>query len=430
MNGEGRDPGLQRAIQERALARHVARHVYPYSAFYRRRLDEAGLGRSPSPADLLRRLPLTEVADLRATAELVLRPDEVTLQRFASPSTLLKVVWAKLARRADHLNRTSIEPTYKPVHWHVAEGAPIAYTAADLDLLADVGRRLLAHSGLGRYDVLTSVVAPGPDLAYWELVLGARAAGLSAIHLGPAATTGDLRALEPTVVAGSAPHLERLLRAAAPRPLPGLHTLVVTGEPLDDRARSMLAALAPRAAIIGAWAPPGVRSLWVTCRGGTEYHTFPDVELLEVVDPLTGSPAGADGEFVWSGIGWMGTAILRLRTGVTGAVDTSRCAICGRTSPRVTVGSKEPPFVRVLDRAPEITGWQAELRTVDGAEELIVHLALDGAGHPGNLLRRLDRDLSATQYVVVDAATIEERLNASGYRRVLDRRTGASGAPG
>lgn len=424
MQGERRDPRLQRSIQERALAHHVAHHVYPYSSYYRARFDEVGLGRNPPVTDLLRRLPLTDVSDLADSPAMVLRPDEATLQRFASPTVLVKIVWAKLTRRADHLNRTVIEPTYKPVQWLLADGVPIASSASDLRLLGDVGRRLLAHAGLGRYDVVASLVAPGPDLAYWQLVEGCRAAGLSAIHLGPAAAADDLLALAPTVVAGDAVHLERMLRSAT-RPLPGLHTLIVTGEPLDDGRRHRLAAWAPGVAVVGAWAPVGTRSLWVTCRGGTEYHTFPDVELIEVVDPLTGAPAGADGELVWSGIGWMGTALLRFRTGFTGVLTTGRCPTCGRTSPRVAIGSQEPTFVRVLDRAPEIAGWQAELRTVDGAEELIVHLALDGVGHPGKLLRRLDRELSATQYVVVDTAALGERLNDSGCRRVLDRRTGS-----
>lgn len=417
-----RHPAYQRAHQERLLSRDVAADVYPYSAWYRARLEAAGLGRKAAGSDILRRLPLTSLDGVHDPADLVLRPEEATLQRFAPPGLLLQIFWAKLRRRADRLNRNVIEPRYKPVHWHLAAGVPIAYTDADLTRLADLGRHALALAGLGRYDVAVTVLAAEPDPAWWELVLGFRRAGVSALHLGDDATGAQVRAASPAVLAGRVATLERVLAAAGP--LPQLHTLVVAGEVLTDRARATLRRLAPGAAVVGMWAPPAVRSLWVTCRGGDGYHTEPDAELVEVVDPATGEPAGpgADGEVVWTGLGWKGTVLLRLRTGVIGVVDDTPCPTCGRTSPRVHVTAGEPPFARVLDAAPEVRAWQAELRTVDGHEELIVTLAVAGDGHPGRVLRALDRELSVTQFVVLPQAEVEARLASAGHRRVLDHR--------
>jgi hypothetical protein len=83
----------------------------------------------------------------------------------------------------------------------------------------------------------------------------------------------------------------------------------------------------------------------------------------------------------------------------------------------------------VLDRAPGVTGWQAELRTVNGAEELIVFVSVDSDGHPGPLLRALDRELSVTQFVVLDRHALAERLAAAGDRRVVDLRDGATAPP-
>jgi hypothetical protein len=146
--------------------------------------------------------------------------------------------------------------------------------------------------------------------------------------------------------------------------------------------------------VIGAGAPPGVRSLWVEWRGGDgSAHTFPDVEIVEDVD----------GEIVWTGIGWKGSALLRFRTGVRGTIEGGRCRRCGRTSPRVRFLAEEPRFARVLDATPE----------------LVVHLALEADGHPGRVLRALDRELSVTQFVVVSAEELEARLNATNYQRVL-----------
>lgn len=419
MIGERRDPAQLRALQLRALARYVTEEVYPYSPFYRERLDAAGLGRQATGDRILRALPLTSFADVHDPGELVLRPDEKTIQRFASAKLLVKVAWAKFQRRADRVNRDVIDPTYKPVRWVIADGITIGYTDDDVERLAEQGRRWLALAGLGRYDVILSVLPAGPDVGWWELVEGARAAGLSALHLPDGVTPHQLAVVRPTVVAGRAADLDRLLRATPRDDLASVHTLLVVGDPLDDATRAALAAHAPGVAVVAAWAPAGVRSLWVECRGGTSAHVAPDVDLVETVDD----------EIVWTGLDWMGTALLRLRTGVTGRVDSAPCPTCGRTSPRVTAVGRAPRFVTVLDRTPEVRAWQAELRTVGGVDELIVHLAVDGADdngggrrHPGRVLRALDHELSVTQFVVATPEEIAARLLASGNRRVVDLR--------
>ena len=403
-----------RALQLRALARYVNDDVYPYSPFYRERLDAAGLGRSAPGERILRDLPWTSFADIDDPGDLVLRPDEAAIQRFASPRLLLKVAWAKFQRHADRINREVIDPVYKPVRWVIAEGITIGYTDDDIDRLGAQGRRWLALAGLGRYDVVVNLLPAGPEVGWWELVEGCRDAGVSALHLPSGATPHQLRVVRPTVLAGAAADLERLLRASSPDDVPGLHTVLVVGGWLDDAARSTLSSLAPPgAAIVAAWAPPGVRSLWVECRGGTHPHISPDVEFVEAVD----------GELVWSSIGWKGTAMLRLRTGVRGRLDEGPCPACGRTSPRVVPAPRAPAFASLLDATPEVTAWQAELRTVDGTEELIVHLVIDGGdGHPGRVLRALDRQLSVTQFVVTTPDVMAARLESSGHRRVVDLR--------
>src|SRR5207245_10547740 len=129
--------------------------------------------------------------------------------------------------------------------------------------------------------------------------------------------------------------------------------------------------------------------------------------------PRAGVPVdgGSDGEVVWSALGWKGSVFLRLRTGVYGALDESACPECGRTTPRLlpTTGA-EPSFAKVLDAHPGVQTWQAELRTVDSHEELIVYLTLAGNGRPGRMLRELDRHLSVTQFVVLDRRRLDARL--------------------
>jgi hypothetical protein len=87
------------------------------------------------------------------------------------------------------------------------------------------------------------------------------------------------------------------------------------------------------------------------------------------------------------------------------------------------VSPSAPSFLDVLDRHHGVAGWQAELRSEAGYEELLVFLALSGATRLEQLLVDLDVHLSATQYVVVDRATLDARLAAHLDRRVVDLRT-------
>src|SRR5581483_11493100 len=429
MAWERRKPSWIRNAQDRALRAYLAQDVYPYSPYYQVRFDEAGVGQRgvKTRADL-DKLPLTAFDDVVNPASVVLRPDEQSIQQYARIGLVARVFWAKLWRREWVVNQRLIDPVYKPLHWHVDDGFPIGSSAEDVDRLAELGRRWLELGGVARYDVLVSVLPPGPNLAYWELVFGSRQAGVSALHMNPNTTVDQLAAARPNVIAGRASELMRLLEAARPieKSLDGLRTILVAGARLDDATRRHITALVDgQASVVAAWAPPGVRSLWVQCREGEGLHTAPDVELLEVVDPLTGTPVadGTEGEVVWTSLDWKGTVFLRLRTGVYGGVDENACPACGRTTPRlIPTGAADPSFVRVLDSHPKVQAWQAELRTVDGKEELIVYISLEPNGRPGRLLRELDRDLTVTQFVVLDRRRLDARLSSHGDTRVLDLR--------
>jgi hypothetical protein len=412
--------------QDRALARYMRNHVAPFSPFH----ADVLRSRPVNGREDLTGLPLTRLEDVVDPADLVLRPTAERLDAAPDRELRLQWWWARLRRRTAAFNRDVLEPRYKPIHWHLHE-VPIAYTAEDLDRLGEIGRSMLEMAGVRPTDVLVSVYPPGPDVGFWQLQLGAREAGVPSLFLERDDVRPDeVARLRPTVLAGRAGDLIRLLAEGrdAGFSFAGLSTLLVIGEPLDPNRRARLAELGGRTdapvAVVAAWAPPGVRALWSECRDGIDAHTWPGAEIVELVDPLSGTavPPGADGEMVWTPIGWMGSVLLRLRTGAYGCIDDTACVSCGRTSPRLRVVNSLPPFARILEDHPEVVAWQAELRTHDGAEELIVFLSTDAPGHPGRLLRELDRQLSVTQFVVLGRAAMDDRLRASGDRRVVDLR--------
>lgn len=401
------------------LSRYLRREVAAFSPYYRRLAGDGDAAWTGSLDDLSR-LPLLRLSEIEEPAEFVLRPDPTSRPRRGSPP---------------------VERRYKPVHWALDHGVPVGSSAADLDRMAVLGASWLSLAGVGPTDVLVGLAQPGPHLSYWQLVMGAREAGVSAVHLPPPPAASEVARLWPTVLAGRPFDLARLLATARAEgtPLVGVHTLLAIGEPLEEGMRSKLVQLLEspsEGAVVAAWAPPGVRSLWGECRegaagggAGTEpsrpgLHTWPEAEVLEVIDPLSGTaaPPGADGEVVWTALGWSGTVFVRLRTGVFATLDDGPCPACHQAGPRLSIVSDTPAFLTALDRHPGVTGWQAELRTVDGNEELLVFMSLAPAVAGREVVHELDTQLSATQYVVVEGPVLDSRLAASGDRRVLDLR--------
>ena len=412
------------------MTTYVSRVLYPYSAFYRPRFDRVGLGpRGVRSPDDLRRLPLTRRSEVVDPTELVLRPDEPSIQRHGSASLLMKVSVAKVRASQSHFNQRVIDPTFKPIHWHVDDGMLVGSSAEDVERLAELGRRWLELAGVRRYDVVVGLLPAGPNLAYWELVLGCRRAGLAAIHLGPTASPAQLDALRPAALVGRPADLVRVLEDAAARgvDLGSVRTVLTAGEPPDEPSRTRLRALltAPDAAVLGAFAPPLVRAMWAECRASDGFHTWPDCEVIDVVDASSGLyvPGSVEGEVVWTALGWKGTVAVRLRTGVVARLDERPCPGCGTAVPRLHVVQPEAGLAGVLESHPAVAAWQAEWRSVDGHDELLVFLApVAGVGHPGRLVRELDAQLLVSQFVVLSRPEVDARLAAAGGRRVLDLR--------
>lgn len=447
-------------VQEELLREYVLHHVYPYSPFYRRRLDGAKIpAKSITGMADLAKLDPTGWNEVEAEpGAFVLRPTERAIARFGERKLVMAITKAKLRGKVAELNRDLIDPAYKPIHWHLEGDVPIGYSGEDIQRLGEAGRRVVQLAQIARDDVVVGLAAPGPSLVYWQLVEGARQAGVSAVHLGPDAGSDRVVAAAPTVLAGSAGEIGQTLAAfeSAKRRITRLRTLLCLGDAVDESTRDALRTQGRRLGegdleVVTAWAPPGVRALWGECRGGRGFHSYPDLEWIETL---------SDGEMAWTSLVWHGSAFLRLRTGVRATIDDSGCPTCGRVGPRVVLEGMAPaPAARpaaarvaapvkdkpepaaepvpvaagdgvpapkkawnleVLDEHPAVAAWAAELRRVEGVEELIVFLAPAGIDRLGPLFRELDSTLSATQYVVERPEQVRARLERDGT--VLDLR--------
>jgi hypothetical protein len=73
-----------------------------------------------------------------------------------------------------------------------------------------------------------------------------------------------------------------------------------------------------------------------------------------------------------------------------------------------------------LDAEAEVANWQVERRVVAGTQETIVFLAPAWGAAVVPLIRRLDRHVRATQFVVLPGEEIAARVATAGGRRVID----------
>ncbi|MBI2168499.1 MAG: hypothetical protein HYU28_03215 [Actinobacteria bacterium] len=426
MQWDGEDPAHRARHRDRLLRDYARRELGVFTPFYRRHLKELGVDprRVRSLADLSRVRVVTPDDLLAEPEEFLAHPSLTDLTKSGEPRLALSLSLAKLTRRLDGVNRGVVEPRYKPIAWLRSGDVPLGYTDADLDLLAEAGSRVLSLAGLDRSDVLVGLTGGGADLAHWQLVLGARRAGITALHLGPEAALQAVVEARPTVLAGAPDALLRALTAIDE--VPSLRAVLVVGaDPgpgeRDALARAAGAVATEPPAVVASWAPPGARAQWGECPDGDGYHTFPDLEILEVGRGGAIHPGGA-GEVLWSALGWRGTVAFRLDTGVRAEVIDDRCNACGRRGPRVVTGSRAGlEALSVIEDHDGVAEFLVEFGMRDGAAELVVFLSPKRGADAVEIVEDLDGELAATQYVVLPRKDLDRRLAKAGSR-VVDRR--------
>ena len=415
-----RRPPAQRDRQQAAALRtQVVDAVAPFSPWWRARLQALGRTASQvSTAKGLASLPAAGERDVcpdgdpSGAAALVLQASERGWALHAEGPRLRKALSRRLAAPGSYA--ALVEADTRPLSYvwaGLGMRFPVASTRSDLDVVARAGARMFAVLGLSRADVVVSALAPAATAAVQAVELGALGAGAPLLAPGddPDDVADALRLVPATVLvlpAGRAALLVDDLDEAG-APLSAVTTVVLVGAPFDDERDAVEEALdraGTSPVVLAVHVPDGHRLAWAQCResgGTTGLHTYPDLELVDVVDPETGeAPRGGDGphEVVVTQLGMRGSALLRWRTGdLADAVDTRPCPACGRTVPRV-LGTARGALVPELDlrtgrtavdlRAvagallgrPDVRDWRVVVRTSarDGKDLLLVHVVPEG----------------------------------------------------
>lgn len=483
------DGDTLRRLQLVRLRRYLENEVLPFSRHYRELFATAGIVAS----DLrewsdLSYLPFTTKRDLLGpeggpppTRDFVIAPDEAVLKR--RPSTL-----ARALLRGPAYARARLADEYRPLLMTSTTGRssdPVAflYTGHDLENLKTGGRRMMEICRSQPEFRHLNLFPYAPHLAFWlahYAGLGFTTFCLSSGGGKVMGTAGNVRLLDkiqPDAVIGMPTFLYHVLAEAASRGLrvDTLKRIVLGGEKVPEGMRRKLRALcaelgSPSVDVMATYGFTEAKMAWPECpapsgEAPSGYHLYPDLGLVEVVDPDSGQPVadGEGGEIVFTPLDSRGSVVVRYRTGdhISGGLIHEPCPHCGRCVPRLVGRISRVSDIRrlhidkikgtlvnfnelehVLDDLDEVGAWQIEIRKRNDdpleCDELVVHADPAPAADHGELRLRIARrfrrsaEISPNRIEFHSAATLR-KLQGVGValkeEKVVDHRPKAKSAP-
>ena len=358
------------AAHQLAGLKWTVAHAYAGSEFYRKRLDEAGVGpESIKSLDDLRRLPFTTADDLRA----------------GYPFPLLAV------------------PLEKVVRIHASTGTTgqrkiLAYTAGDIADWALFFARCYQMAGLTREDRVQIAVGYGLWTAGAGFQAGCERFGALAVPIGPGNL--DLQCtllvdLKPTVLCSTASMGLLLAEEVRRRGLAdkiALKKVICGAERASPALRQRIIELLDLDDLFDI---PGLTELYgpgtgLDCAQHSGIHYWADYFILEIIDPATLEPLppGEVGEMVVTTLKKEAAPLIRYRTRDLSRLIEGDCA-CGSILPRHDriMGRSDD---MIIFRAVNLYPAQIDriLSRVDGAgSEYQIHLTREPGGLDKMLLK-------------------------------------------
>ncbi len=442
------DRETARALQGRQLHRYLRDCVIPFSAYYRRVFAEHGLTAGDIRSlDDLRKIPFSSKQDLLPTPEqpkrsleFALIPDPKVLSKRAP--VILRALVRGRARVKDELDR-EWRPTFMTgTTGRSTESISFLYSQHDLHRLAVGGGRIAEIGNVARDERMLNMFPFAPHLAFWCMHYAGMNRNTFALSTGGGkcmGTEGNLKTilkLKPQVLVAMPTFIYHVLQQAMEEKvrMEGVRLICLGGEKVPDGMRRKLAMMcaelgSPDVQVIATYGFTEAKLAWTECPFGaaaepTGYHLYPDMGIIEVVNPETGEPVpdGTGGEIVWTPLDARGTVVLRYRTGdhIENGLTWAPCPCCGRRMPRLMGRISRVSDFRALrfqkvkgtvvdfnelehalDDCQGLGAWQIELRKAHDdpmdLDELILHLArMDGANEEH--LERQVRDLLQSEF--------------------------------
>ncbi|MDO8543270.1 MAG: AMP-binding protein [Opitutaceae bacterium] len=441
-----RDTAL--ALQGRKLHRFLRDSVLPFSGHYQRVFRECGLSAGDfHSVDDLRKLPFSSKEDLLPTPDnprrslgFALIPDPKVLSK--RPGVIARALLRGRARVKDELDR-EWRPTFMTATTgRSTESISFLYSQRDLANLATGGGRIAEIARVTREERMLNMFPFAPHLAFWCMHYAGQDRNTFSLATGGGkcmGTEGNLRAmqkLKPQVVVAMPTFIYHVLQQAIDEKLrlEGIRLICLGGEKVPDGTRRKLSQMceqlgSPGVQVIATYGFTEAKLAWTECpvdasAAPTGYHLYPDMGIIEVVNPETGQPVpdGTRGEIVWTPLDQRGTVVLRYRTGdfIEHGLTWERCPCCGRQLPRLMGRISRVSEFRALrfqkikgtivdfnelehalDDVRGLGAWQIELRKVHDdpldLDEIVLHVArMQDA--PAAALERTLRDLLQAEF--------------------------------
>ena len=302
-------------VQLEGLQKTV-RHVWANNAFYRKRLEEAGI----EPGDIkslddLARLPFLTKEDFRL---------QYPLGMLCVPQETVREM---------HMSSGST-------------GTPVvmAYNEADLTQWAECMARCQVMAGLQPGETIQITPTFGLFNGGFGFYHGARRAGMFVVPASSGNTARQImlmRDFHVKCIASVVSYMPRIVEVLEKtgQTLPDLKIGIFGAETFSDAMRRHLHEKLGIDAydIYGMTETGGVGTTGMDCACHNGIHVWEDQYITEIIDPDTGKvvPDGTYGEAVFTSLTRQGVPILRYRTrDITRVLSREKCA-CGRTSLRI-----------------------------------------------------------------------------------------------
>jgi len=438
------------AERDDQLHRFINEQLYPFSPFYRRLFDEHHINpRKIRSIKDLRHVPFTSKRDIAPTPDnptrpidLMLAPNEESIRKYAPASVTTKLMFERL-RYGSKAVKDRLRLEYFPVHVTYTTGrsalpTQFLYASKDFEHLHIAGKRMIELCGAQMGDRALNVFPFAPHLAFWQTFAVAQATTMLIVHTGGgkvAGTAGNIAALarlQPSMLIGVPGYIYHLLRQALEQrvELKNLKRIALGAERVPPALKARLGELcaqmgAPHVSVQGVYGFTEARHAWAECTPpdyatSFGYHTYPDFDVFEIVDPDRGEVVGPGqrGEIVYSSLSGRGSCVLRYRTGdiAEGGIVYDPCPGCGRVVPRISqaisrrsdVGEFQLTkirgtlvdlngFIPVMAEVHEVVEWQLIVKKhnddPDDLDELVLCVALAPGVNADRLKERICVDL-------------------------------------
>lgn len=419
-----------RCIQDRKLHNFISTHIYPFSAHYRKLFDKHNIKpRHIKTTKDLKIIPFTTKEDLLPTKdnpeqflEFLIRPNNELIKKYWPIHRLIKLGLLRVILGEARVKRL-LNKEYKPLFLTATTGTtnqPVTflYSNYDIENLRQLGYRIMDVFGGGEHDRCLNIFPYAPHLAFWQTFFAGLSSYIFMLSTGGGkvmGTEGDINVtlkLKPSVLIGVPSYVYHLVRTAkeSGRNLSSIKKVILGASKIPFGFKEKLAWLlkemgSTNVEVMGTYGFTEAKCAWVECPTTIDissgYHTYPDKEIFEVINPNTGEVLkdGEDGELVYTAIDCRASTVLRYRTGdlVKGGIRYEQCAYCKRTVPRISSDISRASniknlnlskvkgtlvdfneFAEILDAEKEIDEWQVEIRKKNNdpyeVDEIIIYL--------------------------------------------------------